>query len=55
MAIDALLRDDSRISALLDAIEDGRVSKKHLGEKQIEFLRKVSDPGLQSRIKKILK
>jgi hypothetical protein len=54
MALDALLRDDSRIAALLDAVEDGRVAKSVLGEKRIGTLRKVADPKLKARVEKII-
>ncbi len=54
LALDALLRDDSRIAAMLDAVESGQVSKEQLGEARIATLRKVADLKLRERVAKLL-
>jgi hypothetical protein len=53
MALDALLHDDSRIAALLDAVEDGRVAKSALGENRVETLKKLKDPKLKTQVERI--
>ncbi|HVX64296.1 MAG TPA: PVC-type heme-binding CxxCH protein [Pirellulales bacterium] len=54
LALDALLRDDRRIAALLDAVASGQVSKEQLGEARLATLRKVADLKLRERAEKLL-
>lgn len=53
MALDALIHDETRIDALLDAIEDGRVAKSALSDDQIGTLKKLVDPKLKPRVEKL--
>ncbi len=54
-ALDALLRDVERASALLDAIEAGRVSANDLGETRIQKLLSIGDNNQRARAKSLLK
>ncbi len=48
-ALDALLRDPTRTDVLLDAIQAGRVTAKHLGPKRVEALRNHPNPAIRKR------
>lgn len=48
-ALDALLRDDQRAAALLDAVAAGRVTPAHLGPERIEALRTHRNDELRAR------
>jgi hypothetical protein len=52
-ALDALVRDESRAALLLDAVESGRVSSEHLGDRT-QKLAAQSNPELRERAKKLL-
>ena len=54
LALDALLRDESRIAALLDAVAAGQMTKEQLGEARIAKLRKVDNKQLRQRAEKLL-
>ncbi|WP_406699918.1 hypothetical protein V5E97_13825 [Singulisphaera sp. Ch08] len=53
-ALDALLRDEGRISALLDAVAEGRLDKSKLGAKRIETLLNYPQEGLKRRAVELL-
>jgi hypothetical protein len=53
MALDALIHDETRIDALLDGLEDGRVAKSALGDDRIGTLKKLKDPKLKLRVEKL--
>ncbi|MSU57035.1 MAG: c-type cytochrome [Pedosphaera sp.] len=53
-ALDALLRDEARIGALLDELAAGRVTKKDLGEQRLEILSKVGDAKIRARVKQLV-
>jgi hypothetical protein len=53
-ALDALLRDESRVGVLLDEIAAGRVGKANLGEKRIERLKGLKDEKLANRSRSFL-
>ena len=50
-ALDALVRDESRIAVLLDEIAAGRVTQTELKHPQIERLNEVTDPELAQRVR----
>ena len=52
-ALDALVRDESRIAVLLDEIAAGRVTKKELKPHQVERLNSVKDPALARRVREM--
>ena len=54
LALDALLRDEPRQSALLDAVAAGRVTVLQLGEKRIQTLKAAANPELRARAEKLL-
>ena len=54
LALDALLRDDTRVAALLDAVAAGRVSLAQLGEKRAQTLKTSTNPKLRERAEKLL-
>ena len=53
LALDALLRDELRQSALLDAVAAGRVTVSQLGEKRIQTLKAAANPELRARAEKL--
>jgi len=53
-ALDALVRDKDRISALLDAVADHRVPAEALGEERSQALLKHEDPAVRERAEKLL-
>lgn len=53
-ALDALLRDESRVSALLDAIADGRVDSQTLGPRRVSQLVQYPEEPLRNRAVKLL-
>lgn len=53
-ALDALLRDEGRVSALLDAVAEGRLDKSKLGAKRLETLRNHSQDALKQRAVELL-
>jgi len=53
-ALDALVRDESRVGVLLDEIAAGRVAKSELGEQRLEKLRNVADSKIRARVKQIV-
>lgn len=55
LALDALLRDDSRVAALLDATAAGKVSAARLGDARIEKLLATKDANLRARAEKLLR
>ena len=54
LALEALLRDDTRIAALLEAVAAGRVSPPQLGEKRTQTLKTAANPQLRERAQKLL-
>ena len=54
-ALDALLRDESRIAALLDAMADGRIEAASLGAERMQKLKTLPNSKLRTRAEKILK
>ena len=52
-ALDALVRDESRIAVLLDEIAAGRVAKAELKRSQIERLNGVTEPALARRVREL--
>jgi hypothetical protein len=54
LALDALLRDESRLAALLDALAAGKVSKEMLGEARIAKLLKAKDATIRKRAEQLL-
>ncbi|EEF61559.1 membrane-bound dehydrogenase domain protein [Pedosphaera parvula Ellin514] len=51
-ALDALLRDDSRVAVLLDAVDQKKVSRSTLGVERIGKLEAVSNKKLRARAQK---
>lgn len=54
LALDALLRDDSRIAVLLDTLAAGKLSVATLGDARVEKLLAVKTPALRARAEKLL-
>jgi len=54
IALDALLRDNHRITALLDAIEAGKIPKGDLDEERIKKMKSVADKTSKRRMNKLL-
>jgi len=52
-ALDALVRNDARMGALVDELAAGRVSKKELGERRLERLGNGGDPKIRERVKEL--
>jgi putative membrane-bound dehydrogenase-like protein len=52
-ALDALVRHESRMDALLDELTAGRVTKAELGGRRLERLGNARDPKLHARVKKL--
>ena len=52
-ALDALLRDESRVRVFLDEIAAGRVGKADLGQKRIERLKSLKDEKLVARFQSL--
>jgi putative membrane-bound dehydrogenase-like protein len=55
LALDALLRDEQRIGALLDAVSAGKVAKDEIGPKRIEAMKQRSSPPLASRVQALVR
>jgi hypothetical protein len=53
-ALDALVRDESRVGVLLDEIAADRIGKTDLGEKHIERLKSLKDEKLANRSRSFL-
>jgi hypothetical protein len=54
-ALNALLRDDARMLALLDAVEAGRIKASDLGEARTQKLKAASDKKVSARAEKLLR
>jgi hypothetical protein len=54
LALDALVRDNLRAGALLDAVAAGRVSADELGEKRTGQLKNAKDDRLRERARQLL-
>src|SRR5262249_5706313 len=54
LALDALLRTNARIGALLDAIAAGKVAPAQLSASQVRTLRELSDESLRLRAQKLI-
>lgn len=54
LALDALLRDETRQAALIEAVAAGRVTTSQLGEKRIQTLKETANPELRARAEKLL-
>ena len=54
LALDALFRDETRIRALLDAIEAKQFERAFLGTEREKRLSELSDPGLRNRARELL-
>jgi putative membrane-bound dehydrogenase-like protein len=54
LAVEALLRTDARITALLDAIEQGRIKPTVFTPEQTKALREVKNAALRERASKLL-
>jgi hypothetical protein len=52
--LDALLRDNGRILALLDALAAGRIKRGDLAEQHVKKLKSIEDDSLRSRIRAAL-
>jgi putative membrane-bound dehydrogenase-like protein len=55
LALDALLRDNARTAALLDAVGEGKVTAAMLGEARVQRLLENPDPALRTRAEQRLK
>jgi len=55
LALNGLLRDESRVAALLDAVEAGKVDKGWLGKERIEKLTSHPNAKLRERAGKLLR
>lgn len=53
-ALDALLRDDSRVASLLDTVAEGRVDRARLGEARTKRLLEHPQEGLRQRARELL-
>src|SRR5262249_6243993 len=53
-ALDALLRDDSRVAALLDAVEKKQVKPADLAEAGVKRLLNLGNPELRGRARRLL-
>ncbi|MAG94993.1 MAG: hypothetical protein CMJ48_14800, partial [Planctomycetaceae bacterium] len=54
LALEGLVRNETRMTALLDAIESGRMKASVLGKEQVEALRSSSEEGIRKRAEKVL-
>lgn len=54
LALDGLLRGPERAAALLDAIEEGRLSKDDLGPQRAQALREHENPRVRARAARLL-
>jgi hypothetical protein len=54
-ALNALLRDEARMTALLDAVAAGRVSATDLGEARVQKLKTATDSKVRARAEKLLR
>jgi len=54
LALDALLKDSARISALLDAVEAGTIKPTDLGPARIAKLTHSADSAIRVRARKLL-
>ena len=54
LALDALLRNDSRVTALLDGVEQGKVKPVWFSEEQKKKLQGLKDEKLRGRATKLL-
>jgi hypothetical protein len=54
-ALNALLRDDARMGALLDAVAAGRVSAADLGEARAQKLKAATDKKVRARAERLLR
>jgi hypothetical protein len=53
-ALDALLKDNQRISVLLDAVEAGKVQPTDIGGVRIGKLKHSADSAIRDRARKLL-
>lgn len=54
LALDALVRDESRVAGLLDALASKAITPAILGETRIGKLRELADPQLRQRAERLL-
>ncbi len=54
LALEGLVRNEGRMTALLDAIESGSVKASVLGKEQVESLKTCSEEGIRKRAKTLL-
>ena len=54
-ALNALLRDDSRMTALLDAVAAGRLTASDLGEARVQKLETAANRKLRARAEQLLR
>ena len=54
-ALNALLRDDARMLALLDAVEAGRIKAADLGDARVEKLKTATDKQVRERAERVLR
>ena len=54
-ALNALLRDDSRMAALLDEVAAGRLTVADLGEARVTKLKAAENPKIRARAEKLLR
>jgi putative membrane-bound dehydrogenase-like protein len=54
LALDALMREESRINALLEQLAAGQITKADLGEKRLERLKQIKSEALAARIRSLL-
>jgi hypothetical protein len=55
VALDALLRDDSRMAALLDAVAAGQLTASDLGEARVQKLKTAGDKTIRTRAEQLLR
>jgi hypothetical protein len=55
IALDALLRDDSRMSALLDLVASGQLTAADLGEARVQKLKAAANSTIRARAEQLLR
>ena len=53
-ALNALVRDDSRMTALLDAVAAGRLTASDLGEARVQKLKAAENKKIRARAEQLL-
>ncbi len=55
MALDALLRDDARMTVLLDGVAAGQLTAADLGEARVQKLKAVANSAIRARAEQLLR